>query len=164
VSHVPSTAIAHVLLCYRCRATRVCASLLSDSRYWQGTTHRAEFLYCGSLADDHPASAEPDGSAEGLSLNEILEELHETGGEGIVLIDSQGRRILGEGIVELMAGQLGRYVCLRARFGRLILPRRSLGVEASVPRRLMAFLCRLLPPASKVALPRHTYRSCRRLP
>lgn len=81
-------------------------------------------LFDGALhADDHPASAEPDAPSEGLSLDEILEELHETGGEGIVLVNSQGRRILGEGVVELMAGQLGRCVVCH-RFGRRRFPPR----------------------------------------
>lgn len=62
--------------------------------------------------DDHPTAAEPDQEHQGLSLDEILDELQATGGEGMVLIDSQGRRVLGEGLVEALAGSLGRFVGL----------------------------------------------------
>ncbi|CDZ97322.1 Zinc finger, RING-type [Phaffia rhodozyma] len=58
--------------------------------------------------DDHPSTANPEIESPGFSLDDILDELQATGGEGIFLVDSQGRRIVGEGLVEAMAGTLGR--------------------------------------------------------
>lgn len=63
-------------------------------------------LFLSSLADDHPSTSAPDVETASLSLDEILEEIEASDG-GLVLVDENGRRMVGDGVVEMLAGAMG---------------------------------------------------------
>jgi hypothetical protein len=46
-----------------------------------------------------------------MSLEDVLEELEAGGGEDMILVDADGRRMMGDGVVEMLAGVMGRSVC-----------------------------------------------------
>ncbi|KAL7416052.1 hypothetical protein BDY24DRAFT_439274 [Mrakia frigida] len=59
-----------------------------------------------SYEDDHPSTSAPDVETASLSLDEILEEIEASDG-GLVLVDENGRRMVGDGVVEMLAGAMG---------------------------------------------------------
>jgi hypothetical protein len=75
---------------------------------------RLRFLFptlCILLTADHPQAAAPDADTPAMSLEDVLEELEAGGGEDMILVDADGRRMMGDGVVEMLAGVMGRSVC-----------------------------------------------------
>lgn len=43
-----------------------------------------------------------------MSLEDVLEDIEAGGGEDMILVDADGRRLMGEGVVEMLASAMGR--------------------------------------------------------